>query len=83
LAFLAYVLARSRIVAAPAPQTEGLRFGAVFAAVNVVLDRIVVVGVFQTADFYSWAGPWLAYATVLLVPLILGYRESRRRGMAA
>lgn len=79
-AFLARWLSRSRIVASPSPYTEGLRTGVVFALVNLALDRVVVVGLLHAgADFYSWAGPWLAYATALLVPWIVGYQESRRR----
>lgn len=67
-------------VAAADPLAEGIRVGLVFLAVNAVLDRAIVVGLMGAgAEFYSYAGLWLAYATLVFAPWSGGRGWVRRR----
>jgi hypothetical protein len=76
---LAYFLARTCLVPAPAPASEGLKLGLVFAITNVVLD---LVAIFKTGFAYFASLTVIAgYALLLLVPWAVGrsLQEALRR----
>ena len=75
---LAWILSRPTVSRSPDPRTEGLRIGIAFLAINAVLDLLIVVGAMRAGiAFYSYAGLWLGYAVLVLVPCLVG------RGAAA
>jgi hypothetical protein len=50
-----------------------LQVGLWFAAVNAALDLIVIVGLKRNGPgFYAYAGPWVAYATLIAMPWLTG-----------
>ena len=70
-------LARRFLVDAPKPAAEGLRIGLLFFAVNAVLDFVVVVGLMKNGiNFYAYLGPWLGYATLVIMPWMVGRAAS-------
>lgn len=70
---LARWLARPHVTAAPLPTAEGLRVGAVFLAVNALLDGILVAGMMGNGlGFYSHLGVWVAYTLLILMPWMTG-----------
>jgi hypothetical protein len=76
--FLAWLLARRGVASASHPAAEGLRTGLTFAAVNVLLDLLVVVGLMGNGlRFYGFLGPWLAYLVLVIVPWWTGRAAMR------
>ena len=72
-AFLSRRLARPLVRRAADPSGEGLRVGLGFAAVNALLDLVVVAGLMKNGmAFYSYLGPWLAYVILIIVPWMTG-----------
>lgn len=74
----AWMLTRRTLAVAPDPRTEGLRVGLGLLATNVLLDLLLVVGAMRVGvAFYSYAGLWIAYGVLVVVPWLVG------RGAAA
>jgi hypothetical protein len=72
-AALVPALARGLTADARTPEGEGLRVGAIFLAVNVLLDAALVVGAMNAGlGFYAHLGPWVAYSLLLLLPWRVG-----------
>ncbi|HRY09961.1 MAG: hypothetical protein KC544_08050 [Gemmatimonadetes bacterium] len=70
---MAWFLARSRLPKAADPTAEGLRLGILLCVVNVLLDLAIVVKAMGTGGaFYRYLGPWLAYASLVVVPWLVG-----------
>ncbi|MGH9871178.1 MAG: hypothetical protein ACRD9S_01790 [Pyrinomonadaceae bacterium] len=70
---ITYLLARSYLKTAPDKATEGLRLGLLFAAVNFILDLLVLVLLFKTGFVYfASLTVWLAYFILLTVPWFTG-----------
>jgi hypothetical protein len=70
---LSCILARPLLTRTADPVSQGLRIGLLFAAVNAMLDLVVVVGLMGNGPgFYAYAGPWVAYATLVAVPWLTG-----------
>lgn len=68
-----FFLARSHLAGAADPAIEGLRFGALLCLVNILLDLAIVVRVMGTGGaFYRYLGPWLAYASLVAIPALVG-----------
>lgn len=66
---LTYWLARRVLRASDAPAVDGLTVGMLFAAVNALLDLLVLVVLLDagTAYFFSLT-VWLGYALLLVIP---------------
>jgi hypothetical protein len=62
------------------PATEGIRIGLVFLVVNVLLDRVIVVGIMGAGPgFYSYAALWVAYSMLVVIPWIAGRARSPKQ----
>lgn len=70
---LALVLARSYLKSAPDKSREGLRLGATFTLVNIILDLIVLVFLLKTGfKYFISASVWFAYTSLVLIPWLTG-----------
>ena len=70
---IAYLLARSYLKAATDKATEGLRLGVLFAAVNLILDLLVLVLLLKNGfGYFASLTVWLAYFILLTVPWFTG-----------
>lgn len=70
---IGYVLARSYLKTATDKASEGLRLGLMFAAVNLVLDLLVLVLLFKNGfSYFASLTVWLAYFILLTVPWFTG-----------
>jgi hypothetical protein len=75
----AHAAARQLVADTPRPASEGLRVGLVFLAVNAMLDGAIVVGVMGAGSrFYSYAGLWIAYLALVIVPWATGRARKRQ-----
>ena len=71
--FITYLLAQSYLQLTTDKATEGLRLGAVFAVVNLVLDFLVLVLLFKNGfGYFASVTVWLAYFILLTVPWFTG-----------
>jgi len=78
---LAWLLARFYLEKTSAKAIEGLKFGLVLFAVNILLDLLVIVFTFQAGfSFFGYASIWLACALLVLVPCVTGRRIESRAG---
>ncbi len=70
---ITYFLARSYLKLTTDKATEGLRLGVLFAGVNLVLDLLVLVLLFQNGfGYFASATVWFAYFILLTVPWLTG-----------
>jgi hypothetical protein len=70
---LTLLLARNYLKGATDRAGEGLKLGVTFVVVNFVLDLIVLVFLLQAGfKYFVSASVWFAYATLLLIPWIVG-----------
>lgn len=70
---LALVIARRYLKTAADKSREGLRLGATFVVVNIVLDLIVLVFLLKTGfKYFVSASLWFAYTSLLLIPWLTG-----------
>jgi hypothetical protein len=77
----AYVLARSYLRSAHDPNAEGRRLGLVFSLVNIALDLLVLVILFNTGlQYFASLTVFAGYALLLSVPWAVG-RAFERSGL--
>ena len=77
---LAWLLVRRSISRSSDPAGEGLRTGLLLVAVNMLLDLVFVAGVMHAGPrFYAYAGLWLAYAALIVVPWVAGLQVAKKR----
>jgi hypothetical protein len=70
---LTLLLARNYLKAAPNREREGLKLGMVFVVTNFILDLVVLVFLLQTGfKYFLSATVWIAYATLVVIPWIVG-----------
>lgn len=70
---LTYLLSRSYLRSAPDKPSEGLRLGLMFAAVNFLLDLLVLVWLFGNgAGYFAALTIWAAYLMLVVVPWWVG-----------
>jgi hypothetical protein len=70
---LTLLLARNYLKGATDRDNEGLKLGVTFVVVNFLLDLIVLVFLLQAGSkYFVSASVWFAYATLLLIPWIVG-----------
>ncbi|MEP6635974.1 MAG: hypothetical protein ABJB97_04555 [Acidobacteriota bacterium] len=70
---ITYLFAKRYLQATTDKAAEGLRLGACFAAVNLILDLLVLVLLFGNGVRYFLSlTVWLAYLQLLLVPWLTG-----------
>ena len=75
---MAYVLARNYLRATTDPAAEGLKLGFMFAIVNLLLDLLVLVLLFQNGfGYFVSLTVWLAYFILLIVPYLAGRSLAR------
>jgi hypothetical protein len=68
-----YLLARSYLRKTSGDASEGLRLGIVFAAVNFLLDLLVLVFLFKNGPgYFASLTVWLAYLILIVVPWYAG-----------
>ncbi len=67
-----FFLAKRCLKSTDRKASEGLKLGAVFFLLNIVLDIVVYVVLFQAWDYFSYVSIWLAYAILVAVPLATG-----------
>lgn len=60
------------LASAQAKAVEGLKFGIVLVLVTLVLDTLMYVLWFGSADYFAFASIWVAYVMFLLVPWLVG-----------
>ncbi|HEY8186586.1 MAG TPA: hypothetical protein VIF64_10970 [Pyrinomonadaceae bacterium] len=76
---VAYVLARNYLRAVTDQATEGLKLGFMFAVVNLLLDLLVLVLLFQNGlGYFVSFTVWLAYFILLTVPWLVGRSLANR-----
>ena len=77
---IAYALARSYLRTLTNAAGEGFRLGVIFAAVNLVLDLLILVLLFKTGfGYFASLTVWLSYFVLLTVPWLVG-RSLANRG---
>ena len=70
---LTYVLAKSYLKQAQDKAAEGLRLGVIFAAVNAVLDLVILVVLLRAGfGYFASLTIWIAYFMLVLVPWMTG-----------
>lgn len=70
---LTYVLTRSYLKHAQDKALEGLRLGVIFAAVNAVLDLVILVILLQAGfGYFASLTIWVAYFMLVLIPWMTG-----------
>lgn len=70
---IAYLLARNYLKTATDKASEGIKLGLMFAAVNLILDLLILVLLFKNGfGYFASLTVWLAYAILLLVPRLVG-----------
>ena len=70
---ITYLLARSYLKGTTDKATEGLRLGVLFAAVNLILDLLVLVLLLKNGfAYFASLTVWLAYFILLTVPWLTG-----------
>jgi len=80
---IVWLLARTYLRAAPDKASEGLRLGMVFAAVNLLLDLLILVLLFKNGlGYFASLTVWLAYLILLIVPWLTGRSLANRRKVA-
>ena len=68
-----YFLARASLSKVNDPDREGLRLGLVFAAMNFILDLIVLVLLLKAgAGYFAAASIWFAYFLLIIIPWLTG-----------
>ena len=78
--FLCIVMTRYYLGDAIDKRAEGLKLGVTLAAVNVMLDLIVLVFLLKTGfRFFVSLSVWIAYTMLLLVPWYVGKKMSASR----
>jgi len=74
---LIYFLARSYLKNVSDRSAAGLRLGVIFAAVNFVLDLVVLVFLLQAGfGYFASLTVWLAYLMLLTIPCLVGRRSA-------
>ena len=77
---IAYALARSYLRTLMNAAGERFGLGVIFAAVNLVLDLLILVLLFKTGfGYFASLTVWLAYFVLLTVPSLVG-RSLANRG---
>jgi hypothetical protein len=72
-------MTRNYVVHQPNPESEGLKLGLTFLLINVLADLVLVVGVMKMGiSFYSYAGVWLAYALLIVVPRVTSRAQAHQ-----
>jgi len=70
---LTYLLARQFLKNSRTPDGDGMKLGVAFAAVNFVLDVIVLVVLLKAGiSYFAAASIWLAYAMLFVIPCLTG-----------
>ena len=69
-----YCLASKHLKASENKPHEGLKFGLTLAVTNILLDILVYVILFGSADYFAYLSIWLAYALFLAIPWMVGCR---------
>jgi hypothetical protein len=67
-----YYLAEKHLKTFDNKPQEGLKFGLTLAVVNVLLDLLVYVILFGSADYFAYLSIWFAYALFLAIPWLVG-----------
>lgn len=71
--FLTTFLARRILRSASEPATAGIKLGAMFVAVNVLLDLLILVLALNDGfGFFASMTVWIAYTILLLIPVFTG-----------
>jgi len=73
-----FLFSKTYLKATNRKSREGLNFGVTILFVNVVLDLLVYVIMFESFDYFAYASIWIAYALFLLVPWLVGRRLERK-----
>lgn len=77
---IVYALARSYLRNAADEARAGLQLGLIFAAVNFVLDLLILVLLFKNGPgYFISVTVWLAYFILLIVPWLVGRSLANRR----
>jgi len=58
---------------------EGLKLGGMIFVVNLVLDVVVYLILFNGADYFTFASIWVAYAIFVFLPWLVGKRLASSR----
>lgn len=67
-----FLLANRYLKSTDRKASEGLKLGAVFFLLNIALDIVVYVVLFQAWDYFSYVSIWLAYVILLVGPWATG-----------
>jgi hypothetical protein len=68
-----YLFSRICLARVRRPHTEGFKLGLVFAAMNLVLDLVVLVWLLKAGAFYfASLTVWLGYFLLLIIPWLTG-----------
>jgi hypothetical protein len=68
-----YLFTRVCLIRVPNPTTRGVQVGVVFAAVNFILDLLVLVILFKTGrGYFASVTVWLGYFILLIIPWLTG-----------
>ena len=65
---MVFLLAKRCLKSTDRKASEGLKLGAIFFLLNILLDIIIYVALFQDWDYFSYISIWLAYAILAVVP---------------
>ena len=69
---MVFFLAKRCLKSTDRKASEGLKLGGVFFLLNIVLDIVVYIVLFQAWDYFSYVSIWLAYVILAVVPLATG-----------
>jgi hypothetical protein len=70
---ITYLCARVCLWRSPKPIAEGLRIGIVFAAINFVLDLLMLVLLLKAGfGYFASLTVWLGYLILLIIPWLTG-----------
>lgn len=70
---VAYLFARVCLWRNPSPTAEGLRIGIIFAAINFILDLLMLVWLLRAGfGYFASLTVWLGYLILLIIPWLTG-----------
>ena len=72
---LIWLVARRYLSSATNKAVEGLKLGGMILVVNLLLDVIVYLILFNSPDYFTFASIWVAYAIFVFLPWLVGRRS--------
>jgi hypothetical protein len=73
---LVWLVARRYLDSATDKTMEGLKLGGMIFVVSLVLDVVVYLILFNSADYFTFASIWVTYAVFVFLPWLVGKRSA-------